>query len=199
MSAEGIDRKIQTLARETIGKIDKIYPNTLKVIEDRFNNLKNQFLLIDKKEGDTVENVLREIEIRGLLLQQDESKRIKILDNAIQEKNALTFRAFTNAPKFLYIVNPELLEKSKEIWRKRINPELSDEFDKIAEVLFILTGSFAECYHCIGEIGRLFSQEERYALQQLCAEAMRADAIKYEPKPNAITMSDKLQNISYAV
>jgi len=179
MSVEGHSEKIKAAAKKALTQLDEAARIYLEPVEKRLQELRIAFR-IDPLPADDVVSTLREIEMRGLLLTSDSGKRWEILRAAIESKDTVVFRAFSNAPAFLRLVNEEVMAKCRRAWAEQLNPKVAKELSDMEEACAILTSSFSEAYQGIGEMGMVIDDSLRSRLQGLSQRGLDLAAASFE-------------------
>ena len=178
-SPEGHADRIKAAAKKALAELDQASRIYLEPVEKRLEELRIAFK-IDPLPADDVTSVLREIEVRTLLVPLDASKRWQILQDAIESKDVITFRAFDRAPSFLQLVNDEIMARCRRVWAERLNPKVAKELSDMEEACAILTSSFSEAYQGIGELGQIIDDSLRSRLQGLAQRGLDLAAASFE-------------------
>jgi len=183
LTAEGHADKIKVFARAALLEVDKAEETFLAVGKKKLESLQGEFKTASAL--DTPERVLREIELRGMIRELDASARWQILKEAIEEQNELMFLAFVNAPKFLRLVNEQILSQCKQAWTEKLNPRTAKLLNTLETAFAILTKNFGMVREGIGRLGMIFDDSMRARLQKLPAVAL-AEAQRIRDDPNKL-------------
>jgi hypothetical protein len=172
LTPEGHTDKIKKAAREAIAKLDEARSLFLEVVEKRVSELEKEFRIATDSDENDVTSTMREIEVRGMLQSLDVSKRSNIFLQAIEKFDEVTFRDFVNAPSFLNLLNPKMLENGKQVWAERINPKIARELNEASNACAILSYHFGQVYQGIGELGQIIDDSMRARLQGLAKKGL---------------------------
>jgi len=178
MTAEGHSDEIKKAGMAALRQLDAADKLYLQPVQKRLAEL--QLLFKIKPMAGDVCACMREIEIRSLLLTFDSERRYFALKAALETQDEIVFSAFHNAPSFLNLVNPELLKKCRAIWLEQKDPRTAKELAELEIVSAILSGSFAEAFEAIGQLGQITDDSLRSRLQTMAQRGLDQAAERYK-------------------
>lgn len=73
--------------------------------------------------SDRVADKLESLALRAELLERDDAERVGILWSAVEEADGRTLRAFLDAPRWLELVPPDVLDQAVAHWQEATSPE----------------------------------------------------------------------------
>lgn len=151
LSKAGRAHKLAELARVTLGRLAKFRDDLEHYHRPAVEALRDK-LRARPREGGAGAAVER-AELRRLLLEHDETKRVEILTQAVDTGDTMTFDVFDSAPTWVGLVNPGVLDEYRTAWRKARNPELARELAQSEELLGRLENALAMAEAEVEEAG----------------------------------------------
>ena len=73
--------------------------------------------------------------LAGELAKLEASERVAILEDAVEQADETTFLAFLGAPRWMNLVDPNLLAVARGRWEHRQHPEVADQVKTVGELL----------------------------------------------------------------
>jgi hypothetical protein len=192
-TAEGHTNEIKKAGENALKQLDASAKDFLDPAEQRLDVLRKE-LRLDVPPIESATSTLREIEVRNHILGMDKVKRYAVLEKAVNKKDEVIFRAFVNAPDFLELLSPKIIEQAKQLWAEQQNPSVAKELKELTIAAKILTESFEETYQGIGELGQITDDSMRTRLQRIAQTGLDQAAARYQQHRLATQTTDTAGN-----
>jgi hypothetical protein len=157
LTDEGQKHKIKELAKKTLEEVDKAKHTFLDPVKKKLGELEAQITPAATTEEQDVKDLLREIEVRRMLMELQPEQRTSIFLDAINQGDSVVYNAVMRAPAFAKIViaDDDTLNKMKEAWAIKQNPQIAGELEKVRDVYSTLSHNFKETTGGIESLGQL--------------------------------------------
>jgi len=137
---------LQEVGREFLVKIGQKYEKVFPLILAELERLKAELEAAAESdmEGDAVVRTLQIMEVRQWLSQQDSRRTLEFLQQAIAQRDAVTFLAITTAPKPMQPLDAQVIAQAQQDWLEGQNPDLSRRLQECQQAVDYLRQVRAE-------------------------------------------------------